>query len=185
MRLAPDARPSAHPPTPMPTPPLVTDRGALVALALGANLGDRAEAIHEALLALDTSAGVAVLRASTLHETAPVGGPANQPVFLNAAALLRVALEPRALLERCQSIERSLGRDRASEVPWGPRTLDLDLLIYADRTIDEPGLTIPHPRLAERRFVLAPLAEIAPDLPIPRADSGTSASARALLEALA
>jgi 2-amino-4-hydroxy-6-hydroxymethyldihydropteridine diphosphokinase len=103
---------------------------------------------------------------SSVRETDPVGF-ADQPKFLNAVAELRTDLSPRELLERLLAIERELGRERARERRWGPRLIDLDLLLYGGEVIDEPGLTVPHPRLAERRFVLEPLAEIAPGLRLP------------------
>jgi 2-amino-4-hydroxy-6-hydroxymethyldihydropteridine diphosphokinase len=103
---------------------------------------------------------------SSFLETDPVG-KLDQPRFVNAVAMLETELGPRELLERLLEVERRLGRDRATEERWGPRTVDLDLLLYGGATIDEPGLTVPHPRLAERRFVLEPLAEIAPDLSLP------------------
>jgi len=157
------------------------DRDTLAAIALGANLGDRSAAIASALTRLDGLPGIAVRAVSSLLETKAVGGPADQPDYLNACALLETTLGARALLERMLEIEAEHGRDRAREQPWGPRTLDLDLLTYGDRLIDEPGLTVPHARLTERWFVLAPLHEIAPDLVIP----GTGRSVRGHLEALA
>jgi len=99
-------------------------------------------------------------------QTEPIG-PVPQGSYLNAAAVIRTALTPRALLGALLDIERSRGRDRASEQRWGPRTLDLDLLLYADRVIEEPGLTVPHPRLYERMFVLIPLAQIAGEVVVP------------------
>jgi 2-amino-4-hydroxy-6-hydroxymethyldihydropteridine diphosphokinase len=99
-------------------------------------------------------------------ETDPVG-PVPQGRFLNAAATLHTALEARDLLDQLLAIERQRGRTRAREERWGPRTLDLDLLLYGDRIIEEPGLSIPHPRLHERTFVLAPLSQIAPDVVVP------------------
>jgi 2-amino-4-hydroxy-6-hydroxymethyldihydropteridine diphosphokinase len=106
------------------------------------------------------------LRVSSLRETEPVG-VTDQPRFLNAAAELETEFSARDLLERLLDIERMLGRERSSETRWGPRPLDLDLLLYGQETIDEPGLRVPHPRLAERRFVLEPLHELAPDLVLP------------------
>lgn len=111
-----------------------------------------------------------IQRCSATLETEPVG-PMKQGPYLNAAVLASTTLEPRPLLERLHEIERSMGRDRAREQRWGPRTLDLDLLLYADRIIDEPGLCVPHPRLHERLFVLEPLAQIAPDWPVPGMNS--------------
>jgi 2-amino-4-hydroxy-6-hydroxymethyldihydropteridine diphosphokinase len=108
---------------------------------------------------------VRVVAVSRFRETDPVGY-ADQPRFLNAACLVETDLSARALLERLLVVERSLGRERAGP-RFGPRTIDLDLLLYGDETIDEPGLTVPHPRLAERRFVLEPLAELDHDLTLP------------------
>ena len=102
---------------------------------------------------------------STLRDTEPVGYT-DQPRFLNGAAAVETELEPRELLDRLLAVERALGRDRTGP-RFGPRTVDLDLLVYGDRVVDEPGLTVPHPRLAERRFALEPLAELEPDLALP------------------
>ena len=134
-------------------------------VGLGANLGDRERTLREAVDALGAGEGIEVVAVSTLRETEPVGvGP--QPRFLNGAAALDTTLESRELLDRLLDVEQRFGRVR---VPGehGPRTLDLDLLLYGDARIDEPGLTVPHPRLRERRFVLEPLAELAPGLVIP------------------
>ena len=130
-----------------------------VAIALGSNLGDREDYLRLALDALRPS--IDRLRISTFHDTAPVGvGP--QPRFLNAAAVGETSLSARALLETLLAVERDLGRERP--FPGAPRTLDLDLILYGDSIIDEaPSLIVPHPRFRERRFVLEPLAEIAPD----------------------
>lgn len=130
-------------------------------VGLGSNLGDREAALRSALELL----GEDVVAVSTLRETEPVGY-LDQPAFLNAAAALETALEPHALLERLLAVERELGRTRDGP-RFGPRTIDLDLLLYEDRVIDEPGLVVPHPRMAERRFVLEPLAELDPDLAVP------------------
>jgi len=130
-------------------------------IGLGSNIGDREVALWAALELL----GDDVVAVSSFRETDPVGY-LDQPMFLNAAAALETELEPRALLDRLLELERELGRTR--EGPrFGPRTIDLDLLLYGDRVIDEPGLVVPHPRLAERRFVLEPLAELDPDLVVP------------------
>ena len=132
-------------------------------VGLGANLGDREATIRAALAALDAEDGIDVVAVSTLRETEPVGvGP--QPLFLNGAAELETTLSARELLDRLLATEQRFGRIR---VPGehGPRTLDLDLLLYADEQIDEPGLTVPHPRLHERDFVLEPLAELGITLP--------------------
>ncbi len=125
-----------------------------VLLALGSNLGDRAGFLSDALARLSPA------RVSTFHETAPVGY-LDQGPFLNAAALVLTPLAPPAFLEQLQVIERVLGRQRV--IPNGPRTIDLDILFWDRLIIETPELTVPHPRLHQRRFVLAPLAEIAPD----------------------
>jgi 2-amino-4-hydroxy-6-hydroxymethyldihydropteridine diphosphokinase len=132
-------------------------------VGLGANLGDREGAIRAALAALDEVDGIEVVAVSRLRETEPVG-VGDQPLFLNGAAELATTLSARELLDRLLDTERRFGRVR---VPGehGPRTLDLDLLLYGDQRIDEPGLTVPHPRLHERRFVLEPLAELDAELP--------------------
>jgi 2-amino-4-hydroxy-6-hydroxymethyldihydropteridine diphosphokinase len=106
------------------------------------------------------------VRVSSFRETDPVG-VTDQPKFVNAVAELSTQLAPRDLLDALLAIERELGRDRSREQRWGPRTLDLDLLLYGAEMIDEPGLTVPHPRLADRRFVLEPLHELVPGLVLP------------------
>lgn len=131
-------------------------------LGLGSNLGRRERNIEAALNALQRTRGVEVAAISGLYETEPVGGPEEQPKFINAAAHLRTTLSAPRLLAVCGQIEEALGRKR--EIRWGPRTLDLDLLIYDSQIVAGAELTLPHPLLHERRFVLAPLAEIAPDL---------------------
>ena len=128
-------------------------------IGLGSNLGDRKATIAAALDGLDRVAGVRVTARSSLHETAPVGGPTDQPMFLNAAARLETSLDAYALLDALLRIERDLGRQRVEH--WGPRAIDLDLLLFADLVLNTPELTVPHPQMHERRFVLAPLAEIA------------------------
>ena len=130
-----------------------------VLLGLGGNLGDPAAAIAAALARLD-AAGVRVTRRSHLYRTAP-WGVTDQPDFLNLCAAAETALSPRALLGLAKRIEAELGREPGER--WGPRVVDIDILTYGDDTVDEPGLTIPHPRLTERAFVLAPLEEIAPE----------------------
>jgi 2-amino-4-hydroxy-6-hydroxymethyldihydropteridine diphosphokinase len=132
-------------------------------IGLGSNLGDREGNLREALALL---AELGEVRASSFRETEPVG-VTDQPRFLNAAAEVSTDLPAHDLLDALLAIERDLGRDRSREERWGPRTLDLDLLLYGDDVIDEQGLTVPHPRLAERRFVLEPLHELAPDLVLP------------------
>jgi len=129
-------------------------------VGLGSNLGDREATLRKAIRLLGLLDGVEVVAVSSFHETEPVGGPPGQPRFLNAAAWLRVELGPEELLDRLLALEARLGRVRRER--WGPRTLDLDLLLYDDRTIMSDRLTVPHPRMHRRGFVLAPLAEIAP-----------------------
>jgi 2-amino-4-hydroxy-6-hydroxymethyldihydropteridine diphosphokinase len=131
----------------------------LAYVGLGANLGDREATIRAAVAALP---GVSAV--STLRETDPVG-VADQPRFLNGVAALETELTARELLDILLAVERQLGRERRER--WGPRTIDLDLLLYGDAELDEPGLTVPHPLLHERRFVLEPLAELAPGLVVP------------------
>jgi 2-amino-4-hydroxy-6-hydroxymethyldihydropteridine diphosphokinase len=130
-------------------------------IGLGSNLGDRRAMLEGAIAALKVTSGVRVLRVSSFHETEPVGGPPGQGTYLNAAAALETTLDPTELLHVLQSIETRSGRVRT--VRWGERTLDLDLLLFDDRIIQTPELTVPHPRLTVRRFVLEPLAEVAPD----------------------
>ncbi len=136
----------------------------ITAIGLGANLpsvaGTPAETIAAAMERLAEYGRVAAR--SGFYRTAPVGY-VDQPAFVNAAVLLETELRPLPLLEALLEIERSFGRDRAAGPPKGPRTLDLDLLLYDDIVLDEPALTLPHPAMHERRFVLAPLAEIAPE----------------------
>jgi 2-amino-4-hydroxy-6-hydroxymethyldihydropteridine diphosphokinase len=139
---------------------------ARVFVALGSNLGDREQAIRGALAELAAADGVEVVAISSLEETDPVGY-LDQPRFLNGVAEVRTELAPRALLELLLGIEARFGRDRSASPPHGPRTLDLDLLLYGTERIDEPGLTVPHPRLHERGFVLRPLAELDPALEVP------------------
>jgi 2-amino-4-hydroxy-6-hydroxymethyldihydropteridine diphosphokinase len=135
-------------------------------VAVGANLGNREETIRAALAELDAAPGVSVVAVSTLLETEPVGY-LDQPSFLNGAAALETSLPARALLELLLAVEARFGRRREGVPAQGPRTLDLDLLLYEAAEIDEPGLRIPQPRLHERRFVLEPLAELDPSLEVP------------------
>ena len=132
---------------------------------LGANLGDRETTLRAAVAALSGEEGIEVLAVSTLRETEPVG-VGQQPRFLNGVVALETTLAARELLDLLLAVEQRFGRVRIAG-EHGPRTLDLDLLLYADEEIDEPGLTVPHPRLHERRFVLEPLAELAPGLVVP------------------
>jgi 2-amino-4-hydroxy-6-hydroxymethyldihydropteridine diphosphokinase len=135
-------------------------------VGLGANLGDREATIRRAVTLLDELAGLSVVAVSTLRETEP-WGPVEQPSYLNGAAAVETELGPRELLDALLAVERRLGRVRRDEVRWGPRTIDLDLLLYGDLVLDEPGLELPHPRLHERRFALEPLAELAPGAVVP------------------
>lgn len=138
----------------------------VAAIGLGGNLGDVAATLHEALHALDALPGTRLARASRLYRT-PAWGNTAQPDFVNAAALLETQLDVRDLLDALLDIERRFGREREHGERWGPRTLDLDLLLYGDAVIDEPGLRVPHPHLHERAFALLPLAEIAAELRVP------------------
>lgn len=135
-------------------------------VGLGGNVGDAAAALRAAFAELDALPGTRLLRVSRLYRT-PAWGVEDQPDFVNAAAMLETGLDAQALLGHLLAIERAHGRERADDRRWGPRTLDLDLLLYADATIDEPGLRVPHPRLHLRAFALRPLVEIAPDAAIP------------------
>ncbi|MHC4957075.1 MAG: 2-amino-4-hydroxy-6-hydroxymethyldihydropteridine diphosphokinase [Planctomycetota bacterium] len=130
------------------------------ALGLGSNLGDRRRFLERAVERLP-----GVVAVSGFIETDPVGGP-PQGRYLNAAVVIETGLEPKPLLDLALSIERESGRERTGE-RWGPRPLDIDILLYGDRVVDQPGLTVPHPRLAERAFALGPLREIAPDWVVP------------------
>jgi 2-amino-4-hydroxy-6-hydroxymethyldihydropteridine diphosphokinase len=133
-------------------------------LGLGSNLGDREENIRRACQELGAHPKISVERLSSLYETAPVG-VTDQPDFLNAAVAVRTSLPPEELLAVLLATEAGLGRTRNAR--WGPRVIDIDLLVYGDETIDRPNLTVPHPRLHERAFALIPLAEIAPHLKPP------------------
>jgi 2-amino-4-hydroxy-6-hydroxymethyldihydropteridine diphosphokinase len=142
-------------------------RATRVYVGLGSNLDDPLQQIERALLALADVAQTQLLRASRLYRTAPWGF-AEQPSFVNAVAELATRLPPRDLLDALLDLERKQGRHRDG-ARWGPRTLDLDLLLYGDRQLELPGLVLPHPRIAERAFVLVPLADLDADLPIPGA----------------
>jgi 2-amino-4-hydroxy-6-hydroxymethyldihydropteridine diphosphokinase len=139
-------------------------------IGLGSNLGDREAQIGAALELLRQEEGIEVLGVSSLRLTDPVGY-ADQPRFLNGAAAVETSLSARQLLDRLLEIERGLGRERGSGPRFGPRTIDLDLLVFGTEMIDEAGLQVPHPRLAERLFALEPLAELEPALEIPGAGS--------------
>jgi 2-amino-4-hydroxy-6-hydroxymethyldihydropteridine diphosphokinase len=131
-------------------------------LALGGNVGDVRTTFERAIAILCDDSAVRLLRRSSDYRTPP-WGVADQPAFINAVIIVATSLDPHTLLARAQAVERALGRNRASEPRWGPRPIDLDILAYDDVTLREPDLTLPHPRLFERAFVLVPLAEIASD----------------------
>ena len=131
-------------------------------VGLGANLGDRMETLRAAVEQLAREPGFLLRGTSPVYETEPVGGPPDQGPHLNLVVELDTELGPRQLLELAHGLEDAAGRVRAER--WGPRTLDVDVLLVGDLTADEPDLVVPHPRMWERRFVLAPLADLAPDL---------------------
>ena len=133
-------------------------------IALGSNLEEPQRQLQAGFAALARLPDTQLVAQSSLYRSAPVGY-ANQPDFVNAVAVIHTTLTPRALLDALLSIERMHGRVR--EFPNAPRTLDLDIALYGERVINEPGLTVPHPRMHQRAFVLAPLAEIAPDAQVP------------------
>ena len=135
-------------------------------IALGSNLGDRLASLRAGVEGLRAADGVDVVAVSQLYETAPVGGPDDQGAYLNAALLAETTLDAPTLLALLHRIESERERERI--VRWGPRTLDLDLLVYGDLVSDEPSLQVPHPRQHERRFVLVPVCDVAPDLVHPR-----------------
>jgi len=147
----------------------------LAYVGLGSNLGDRRGLIREALKRLGRLQGVRVRKRSRIIETDPVGRT-RQPRFLNAVAEVETRIEPAPFLRHLRAVERALGRVRHER--WGPRTIDLDLLMWGDRSMATPRLTLPHPRMAERRFVLAPLAELCPRRRVP----GTGRTVRGLLK---
>jgi len=147
-----------------------------VYIGLGSNLGDRRRNLEAALDALRAHPQIAVTAVGAFLETDPVGGPPGQGRFLNAAAKIETDLSPEALLEELKRVERALGRTPGPR--WGPREIDLDILLYGDTVLETADLVIPHPRMRERRFVLAPLAEIAPDA----RDPVTGLSVRDLLQ---
>jgi 2-amino-4-hydroxy-6-hydroxymethyldihydropteridine diphosphokinase len=135
-------------------------------LGLGSNLGDRRALLQQAIDALDWG-DVSVVGRSRIYETDPVGGPEGQPRFLNQVIAVETALDAWGLWERCSAVEAAFGRAREHELRWGPRTIDVDLLLFGDDAVSEPGLTIPHPRMHERAFVLIPLADLAGDRELP------------------
>ncbi len=138
----------------------------LAAIGLGANLGDAAATLRDAIAELAHLPDTELLRASRLYRT-PAWGRNEQPDFINAVALVDTGLPARELLDALLAIERSFGRIRLDRERWGPRTLDLDLLLFGDAMIDEPGLRVPHPHLHERAFALLPLLDAWPDVEIP------------------
>jgi len=139
-----------------------------VYLALGSNLGDRHRYLREAVVAVAAWPNTKLVQESPVYDTEPVGGPAGQPIFLNQVIAIETGLTVEDVLARTQDLEAQAGRDSAeARVKDGPRTLDLDILIYGDEQIDQSGLTVPHPRMCERLFVMEPLNDIAPNLVLP------------------
>jgi len=158
----------------------MSDRGEFVYVGLGANLGDREESLSQAVERMENDSELAVVSLSSVFETEPIGPP-GQDFYLNAVVGMRVLLGPLELLERLREIERLTGRDRRPEdARWGPRTLDLDILFFGDRTLEVAELVIPHARAHERNFVMTPLAQIAPDLIHPRLGISVAEMARGL-----
>jgi len=143
------------------SPPVLRD-GTLAYVGLGSNLGDREQYLRSAVELMEGE-GIRVVKTSSVYETDPVG-PA-QPLFLNAAAQVTTDLSPAALLDALKSIEQCTGRSAGER--WGPREIDVDLLLYGDELTESPGLTLPHPELTRRAFVMVPLLEIDPDLELP------------------
>jgi len=139
----------------------VTEDSHTAYIALGSNLGRRKKNVAAALNALEATRGVTVDAVSPLYETEPEGGPDDQGMFINGVARVHTTLTPERLLAVCQNIEDSLGRKRT--IRWGPRTIDLDLLLYENEIRSEPELTLPHPMMHLRTFVMRPLVDIAPD----------------------
>ncbi|WP_444929828.1 2-amino-4-hydroxy-6-hydroxymethyldihydropteridine diphosphokinase [Microbulbifer sp. SSSA002] len=139
-----------------------------VYIGLGSNLAEPGKQLRSALSAMEQIPSTELLGCSSFYRSAPIG-PGEQPDYINAVAALKTALAPLALLEQLQSIEQSHGRERS--IRWGARTLDLDILLFGQTQIDEPRLQVPHPRMAERNFVLLPLAELAPEVTLPGADT--------------
>lgn len=132
-------------------------------IALGSNIEPRSQTLFDALRTLAAAPGVAVTKISQFVQTEPVGGPPEQPKYMNAAARVETNLSAQELLTLLLQIEAQFGRDRTREERWGPRTCDLDLLLFDDLVLQTESLTLPHPRMHERTFVLRPLAQIAPD----------------------
>ncbi len=140
---------------------MITQQETTVFLGLGGNLGDPLAAFRRSRQKLIAHPAISDCHSSPLYQTPPIGGPADQPDYLNAALMLRTSLDPRALLAFCHSLETEEGRKRKEH--WGARTLDIDLLFYAQQQLKEADIEIPHPRLMERHFVLLPLVALAPD----------------------
>ncbi len=140
----------------------------LAYIGIGSNVGDRTDFVRRAVLGLEGTEGIVVKKVSSLYETEPIGG-LPQRSFINAVAQLDVDLDPHELLAACKDIERQIGRE-PSDIRWGPRVVDLDLLTYGEEKISEPDLEIPHPQIRSRRFVLVPLLEIDPDVADPWGD---------------
>jgi 2-amino-4-hydroxy-6-hydroxymethyldihydropteridine diphosphokinase len=134
----------------------------IACIGMGSNLGNRRGTLEGAIAALARTKGIHVQKVSSFHETEPVGGPPGQAMYLNAAAVIETDLDPHRLLLVLEEIEAQFGRVRS--VRWGERTLDLDLLLFGKQIVSTPELTVPHPRMRVRRFVLEPLAEIAPEI---------------------
>lgn len=149
------------------------------AVGLGSNLGNSRARLEAAFVALDGLPGTRLASRSRLYRT-PAWGLTEQPDFVNAVACVDTLLPPRALLDALLALEREAGRDRTHDTRWGPRVLDLDILLYGDSRIDEPGLHVPHPHLHVRAFALVPLLEAWPEAPLPG-----RGSARAALDGLA
>ncbi|MFB5284844.1 2-amino-4-hydroxy-6-hydroxymethyldihydropteridine diphosphokinase [Peribacillus sp. Hz7] len=137
-------------------------------LSIGSNIGNRLATFHEALRLLDSNKLVKVVSSSSLYETDPVGYT-DQDCFLNAVIKVFTSLSPEELLQTCLSIETKLGRKR--EIRWGPRTLDLDILLYNQENIETESLSVPHPRMQERAFVIVPLLELDPDIKLPNVNA--------------
>ena len=137
-------------------------------VGIGSNVGERELFCRDAVEALGETDGIEIERVSSLYETEPVGGP-PQRSFFNLVVRIECQLSPRRLLETCKGIEERMGRE-PSDIHWGPRVVDLDVLVFGDEKVNEPGLEIPHPRIRERRFVLVPLTEIDPHVTDPWGD---------------
>ncbi len=153
------------------------------AVGLGANLGDAAATVRAAIDALDGLPGTRLVAASRLYRT-PAWGVTDQPDFINAVAVVETSLAPRDLLDGLLEIERRFGRVRLEGERWGPRTLDLDLLLHGDAVVDEPGLRVPHPRLHERAFALLPLLEAWPEAAIPGVGAAADCAAKVVAEGI-